>query len=126
MWLTDQVSGSKKNIVNIPIILTIYSSTCPDLTLVDLPGITRIPLHGSEQPDNIEEVTKNMALHYVKEPRTIILAVIPANSDLSTSDALKMAKEIDPQGKRTLGVLTKIDIMDRGTSAKRILMNQEI
>jgi vacuolar protein sorting-associated protein 1 len=90
------VSGSKKNIVNIPIILTIYSSTCPDLTLVDLPGITRIPLYGSEQPDNIEEVTKNMALHYVKEPRTIILAVIPANSDLSTSDALKMAKEIDP------------------------------
>lgn len=67
-----------------------------------------------------------MALHYVKEPRTIILAVIPANSDLSTSDALKMAKEIDPQGKRTLGVLTKVDIMDRGTSAKRILMNQEI
>jgi replication fork clamp-binding protein CrfC len=96
VWLTDQVSGNKKNIVNIPIILTIYSSTCPDLTLVDLPGITRIPLHGSEQPDNIEEVTKNMALHYVKEPRTIILAVIPANSDLSTSDALKMAKEIDP------------------------------
>ena len=64
-----------------------------------------------------------MALHYVKEPRTIILAVMPANADLSTSDALKMAKEIDPSGQRTLGVLTKIDIMDRGTSAKKILMN---
>lgn len=64
-----------------------------------------------------------MALHYVKEPRTIILAVVPANADLSTSDALKMSKEIDPQGKRTLGVLTKIDIMDRGTNAKRILNN---
>jgi hypothetical protein len=37
-----------------------------------------------------------MALHYAKEPRTIILAVVPANADLSTSDALKMAKEIDP------------------------------
>ena len=82
--------------MNKPIVLTIYSSECPDLTLVDLPGITRIPLHGSGQPDNIEEITKNMALHYIKEPRTIILCVIPANADLSTSDGLKMAKEIDP------------------------------
>jgi vacuolar protein sorting-associated protein 1 len=96
------------------------------LTLVDLPGITRIPLHGSGQPDNIEDITKNMALKYVKEPRTIILTVIPANADLSTSDGLKMAKEIDPSGQRTLGVLTKIDIMDRGTNARKILMNQEI
>jgi len=126
VFLTDKVAGLNKNIVNIPIIVTIYSSTCPDLTLVDLPGITRIPLHNSGQPENIEEITKNMALHYAKEPRTIIMAVVPANADLSTSDALKMAKEIDPQGKRTLGVLTKIDIMDRGTNAKRILMNQEV
>jgi len=94
--LTDKIAGTNKNIVNVPIILTIYSSTCPDLTLVDLPGITRIPLHNSGQPENIEEITKNMALHYVKEPRTIILAVVPANADLTTSDALKMAKEIDP------------------------------
>ena len=101
--LTDKVAGKNKGsykfiigIIPEPILLTIHSQNCPDLTLVDLPGITRIPLYGSEQPDNIEEVTKNMALHYVKEPRTIILAVIPANSDLSTSDALKMAKEIDP------------------------------
>ena len=52
--------------------------------------------------------------------------VVPASADLSTSDALKMAKEIDPQGKRTLGVLTKIDIMDGGTNANRILMNQKL
>ena len=47
IFLTDKIAGNNKNIVNIPIIVTIYSSTCPDLTLVDLPGITRIPLHGS-------------------------------------------------------------------------------
>ena len=47
IYLTDKIAGNNKNIVNIPIIVTIYSSTCPDLTLVDLPGITRIPLHGS-------------------------------------------------------------------------------
>lgn len=126
IYLTDKVAGDNKNIVNNPIIITIYSPSCPDLTLVDLPGITRIPLHNSGQPENIEEITKNMALSYVKEPRTIILCVIPANADLSTSDGLKMAKEIDPTGARTLGVLTKIDIMDKGTNARRILMNQEI
>lgn len=58
--LTDKVAGTSKNIVDDPIILTIYSYTCPDLTLVDLPGITRIPIHGSNQPKNIEEITKNM------------------------------------------------------------------
>jgi replication fork clamp-binding protein CrfC len=48
---------------------------------------------------------------------------VHVNADLSTSDALKMAKEIDPSGKRTLGVLTKIDIIDKGTNAKRVLLN---
>ena len=46
--LTDKVAGAKKNIVDIPIVLNVYSRTCPDLTLVDLPGITRIPLAGSD------------------------------------------------------------------------------
>jgi dynamin 1-like protein len=44
--LTDKVAGDKKNIVDRPIILNIYSPTCPDLTLIDLPGITRIPIAG--------------------------------------------------------------------------------
>jgi dynamin 1-like protein len=52
--LTDKVAGTTKDIVDKPIILNIYSHTCPDLTLIDLPGITRIPLQGSGQPDNIE------------------------------------------------------------------------
>jgi dynamin 1-like protein len=46
--LTDKVAGGKKNIVDKPIVLNIYSPTCPDLTLIDLPGITRIPLAGSD------------------------------------------------------------------------------
>jgi vacuolar protein sorting-associated protein 1 len=52
--LTDKVAGAKKGIVDKPIVLNIYSHTCPDLTLIDLPGITRIPLAGSDQPNNIE------------------------------------------------------------------------
>jgi replication fork clamp-binding protein CrfC len=106
--------------------LTVYSNQCPDLTLVDLPGITRIPLAGSDQPEDIERITKEMAESYLKEPRTIILCVVPANADLSTSDALKMARTLDPQGNRTVGVFTKIDIMDRGTNARRLLLGEDI
>lgn len=124
--LTDKVCGSKKGIVDKPIILNIFSHTCPDLTLIDLPGITRIPLSGSDQPNNIEQITRSMANRYVSDPRTIILTVISANADISTSDGLQMARELDPKGLRTIGVLTKIDIMDKGTNAKRMLTGQDI
>jgi len=124
--LTDDIAGKKGNIVNIPIKLNIYSKTCPDLTVIDLPGITRIPLSGSDQPDNIEEVTKGMCELYCQDKTTIILCVLQANVDISTSEALHMARRLDPTGDRTIGVLTKLDIMDAGTDAKRILMNNEI
>lgn len=88
--------------------MTIYSSDCPDLTIIDLPGITRIPLSGTDQKVDIERVTTEMAKHYCEEERTIILCVIPANQDVSTSDALAIARKIDPNGKRTLGVITKV------------------
>lgn len=71
--LTDKVAGTENNIVDNPIVVHVYSPTCPDLTLVDLPGLTRIPLAGSKQPENIYEVTKGMALRYIEDPRTIIL-----------------------------------------------------
>ena len=122
--LTDEVCGKDKNILDKPIVLNVYSQTCPDLTLVDLPGVTRVPIEG--QPKNIEEITKNMAIRYIEDPLTIILCVIAANSDIATSDGLKLAKEIDTTGSRTLGVLTKLDIMDAGTDAKKALMNEEI
>lgn len=90
--LTNKIAGSNKGIIDDPIILTVYSQDCPDLTLVDLPGITRIPMMNSDQKEDIEKVTTEMAKRYCNDPRTIILCVIPANADLSTSDALKMAK----------------------------------
>lgn len=124
--LTDKVAGTNKNIVDKPIVLTIKSHTCPDLTVVDLPGITRIRLHGSDQGEDIEKITRTMAERYCKDPLTIILSVNAANIDLTTSEGLKMALDIDKEQKRTLGVLTKIDIMDEGTNAKKVLLNQEI
>lgn len=124
--LTDKKAGLKKNIIDDPIILNIKSHTCPDLTVVDLPGITRIRLKDSEQGEDIEKVTMGMAQKYCKDPLTIILAVISANTDITTSEGLKMAMDIDKEQKRTFGVLTKVDIMDQGTNAKKTLLGQEV
>jgi len=62
----------------------------------------------------------------MSDPRTIILCVVPANADMTVSDGLQIAQQLDPKGIRTVGVITKIDIMDRGTSAKRMIMNMEV
>jgi len=67
-----------------------------------------------------------MANRYVSDSRTIILCVLPANADMTTSDGLQMARELDPKGIRTIGVVTKIDIMDRGTNAKRMIEGKDV
>lgn len=122
--LTDKNTSGEKGISKDPIVCTVFSPTVPDLTLIDLPGITRNPVGG--QPENIEEITKDLVRHYCKNEDTLILCVIPANIDLSNSDALKFSRQLDPRGERTIGVLTKIDLMDEGTDARSILMNEEI
>jgi len=123
---TDEVAGKNKGIVNDPIVLTIYATGAPDLTLIDLPGITRVALKGSDQVEDIEKLTRDMTNHYITDPRTIILAVLPANQDVSTSDSLQLARQVDPQGLRTIGVVTKIDIMDQGTDASKMLRGEDI
>ena len=67
-----------------------------------------------------------MCQRYMSDHRTIILAVIAGNQDLTTSEGLKMAKDLDPRGIRTVGVITKIDIMDHGTNAKRMLLGEDV
>ena len=86
---TDLVAGTNKNIVDDPIKLEIHATNAPDLTLIDLPGITRIPIKGSGQGDDIEKVTVDMTKKYITDDRTIILATIAANQDVSTADSLK-------------------------------------
>ena len=116
---TDRVAGKSKAVSADPIILRIYSPDVLPLTLVDTPGITRVPV--GDQPSNIEAQIRNMVLSFIKQKNAIILAVQPANQDIATSDAIKLAHEVDPDGTRTIGVLTKLDLMDRGTNALDIL-----
>ena len=110
--MTDKVAGDEKGISKEPITCSVYSPVVPDLTLIDLPGITKNPVKG--QPENIEQITKDLVRHYCHNPETLILCVIPANIDLANSEALKFANQLDPNGERTIGVLTKIDLMDEG------------
>lgn len=112
---TDRVTGHEKQISPEPIYLTVYSPNVVDLTLVDLPGIARVAI--GNQPKDIEYQIKSMIMDYIKPQNSIILAVTPANVDIATSDSIQMAKYVDPEGIRTIGVLTKLDIMDSGTDA---------
>jgi len=121
---TDRTTGKNKGISETPINLKIYSSHVLNLTLVDLPGITRVPI--GDQPPDIEKQIRRMVQHYIDRPNAIILAITAANTDLTNSDALQMAKEFDPEGQRTIGVITKIDIMDKGTNALDALMGRVV
>ncbi|XP_014899708.1 dynamin-1a isoform X5 [Poecilia latipinna] len=119
---TDRITGANKGISPVPINLRVYSPHVLNLTLVDLPGMTKVPV--GDQPADIEAQIRDMLLQFVTKENCLMLAVSPANSDLANSDALKIAKEVDPQGMRTIGVITKLDLMDEGTDAKDILENK--
>ncbi|VVC32017.1 Hypothetical protein CINCED_3A009665 [Cinara cedri] len=119
---TDRMTGSNKGISNIPINLRVYSPNVLNLTLVDLPGMTKVPV--GDQPPDIEHQIRAMLFTFVKRDNCLILAVTPANQDLANSDALKISKEVDPEGMRTIGVITKLDLMDEGTDARDVLENK--
>ncbi|KAF4520280.1 hypothetical protein B566_EDAN010227 [Ephemera danica] len=119
---TDRMTGSNKGISNAPINLRVYSPNVLNLTLIDLPGLTKVPV--GDQPADIENQIRAMIFQFICKDNCLILAVTPANTDLANSDALKLAKEVDPGGLRTIGVITKLDLMDEGTDARDILENK--
>jgi len=121
---TDRETGSNKGISRKPINLKVYSPHVLNLSLVDLPGITRVPV--GDQPTDIEKQIKDMALSFISKKNAIIVAVTAANTDLANSDALQLAKSVDPEGLRTIGVITKVDLMDKGTNAMDVLTGRVI
>ncbi|CAN8276168.1 unnamed protein product [Cochlearia groenlandica] len=121
---TNKLAGENKGVSDKQIRLKIYSPNVLDITLVDLPGITKVPV--GDQPTDIEARIRTMILSYIKMPSCLILAVTPANTDLANSDALQVARNADPDGHRTIGVITKLDIMDKGTDARRLLLGKVV
>jgi len=119
---TDRVTGTHKGISNLPINLRVYSPHVLNITLIDLPGLTKLAV--GDQPTDIGEQIRDMIMTYICKDTCLILAVTPANTDLATSDALQMARSADPEGLRTIGVLTKLDLMDEGTDARDIMENK--
>ncbi|XP_014600297.1 PREDICTED: dynamin-1-like protein isoform X2 [Polistes canadensis] len=121
---TDRMAGANKGICPEPINLKIYSMSVVNLTLIDLPGITKVPV--GDQPEDIENQIRQLVLKYICNPNSIILAVVTANTDMATSESLKLSKDVDPDGRRTLAVVTKLDLMDAGTDAIDILCGRVI
>lgn len=121
---TESKTGRNAGISPSPINLRIYSPNVLTLTLVDLPGLTKVPV--GDQPKDIEKQIKDMVLKQIQKSNAIILAVTAANTDLANSDGLKLAREVDPEGQRTIGVLTKVDLMDDGTDVVDILAGRII
>jgi dynamin 1-like protein len=73
---------------------------------------------------DIERKILDLCYQFVTPKTAIIMAVSPANQDLANSDALKLARKVDPYGERTIGVLTKIDLMDDGTNCLDVIQGK--
>ena len=93
----------------------IIAPDVPDLTIIDLPGIVRTATEG--QSKTVIQDVDALLSNYLKQERTVVLAVIPANVDIATVDILERAAKVDPGGARTMGVLTKPDLVDKGAES---------
>lgn len=98
-----------------PIQLRIYSPNVPDLSLIDLPGYIQVV--GRDQPPELKEKISALCEKYIRAPN-VILAISAADVDLANSTALRASRRMDPRGERTIGVITKMDLVDpdRGAS----------
>ncbi|XP_045758379.1 interferon-induced GTP-binding protein Mx1 [Mirounga angustirostris] len=118
------IAGEGQGISHELISLEVSSPHVPDLTLIDLPGITRVAV--GNQPADIGRQTKQLIKKYILKQETINLVVVPCNVDIATTEALSMAQEVDPDGDRTIGILTKPDLVDRGTESKVVDVAQNL
>lgn len=115
---TARICGKNKGLSTKPINLRVYSPDVLNLTLIDLPGATKVAV--GDQPSDIGKQIESMIKFYVSKPNCLILAVTAANTDLANSDAIAIAKEVDPKGERTLGVMTKVSEKKRQTSTLEV------
>ncbi|XP_062213791.1 LOW QUALITY PROTEIN: putative dynamin-related protein 4A [Phragmites australis] len=109
---TAEIAGSGKGISNAPITLVVQKHGVPDLTIVDLHGITRVPVQG--QPDDIYDQVTKIIKEYISPKESIILNVLPSTLDLPTCESIHMLQQVDRSGERTLAVVTKVDKAPEG------------
>ncbi|GMH11401.1 hypothetical protein Nepgr_013242 [Nepenthes gracilis] len=121
-FATKEVAGNSKGISNVPLTLVVQKKGVPDLTMVDLPGITRVPVHG--QPENIYEQIRDIIMEYITPEESIILNVLSATVDFSTCESIRMSQIVDKTGQRTLAVVTKADKSPEGLLEK--VMNDDV
>ncbi|KAF9670699.1 hypothetical protein SADUNF_Sadunf13G0095800 [Salix dunnii] len=113
---TDEIAGSGKGISDSELTLVVKKNGVPDLTLVDLPGITRVPVHG--QPENIYEQIAGIIMRYISPDESVILNVLSASVDFSTCESIMMSQKVDKKGERTIAVVTKVDKSPEGLLEK--------
>ena len=107
--------GARRGITEEVVHLRVTAPGAPELTLVDLPGLARVATEG-QRPD-VPELTRRLSKAFIEPSQSIVLVVCACNADLATAEALRLAAEADPDGERTVGVLTKPDLMDPGTES---------
>ncbi|KAL6549977.1 Dynamin-related protein 4C [Orobanche minor] len=113
---TDEIAGQGKGISNHPVTLVVKKNGVPDLTMVDLPGITRVPVHG--QPEDIYEQISKIIKEFITPEESIILNVLSASVDFTTCESIRMSQQVDKSGQRTLAVVTKADKAPEGLLEK--------
>jgi len=121
--LTDKIAGPGKNISDKEIVLKIHSPNVPNLSLVDLPGLTFVRTD-KNQPEDIEHHLRNLISKYAEDKESIILVVIPARVDVDADVAMGLTKKFDPNGERTIGILTKIDLMNKDSDIVNYLEDE--
>ena len=120
---TNKLAGSKGIVVDKPIHIKVISPSGPTMTLIDLPGITHLSRQNIQE--DIHSATVGLVKKYIQNEQMIILCVVPALDDFANSEAIKLAKEVDPEGKRTLGVVTKVDLCKEDTRVDEKLKGGE-
>lgn len=123
--LTQRLVAEGQSISDDQIVIELSGPSLPNLTLTDLPGLVRTV--GDHEDHDIIPRVRQLVNRYMKQERTIIIAVVPANVDMHNTEILQAAQEADPEGVRTIAVVTKVDLVDNGAeqAVHDLLLNKK-
>ena len=120
---TNKKAGKNKNISSNPIYMKVVSPNVINLNLIDLPGLTMVACTDKGQPADIKHQIRELVKSYISSPRTLILSVMAARPDLEADMGLDLIKECDPDGSRTIGIITKVDLMNNENDISHYIQN---